>query len=352
MRLFRLGITRLPGRLDALVSSDDAALMASGGVSKDLRLAGGPAYAAELERGRAELVAARPSVGDVLVTGAGSLPARHVFHVVTVDRARRLDEASLAHALGRCLGLASERGLASIAFPALGAGAAGFAPAAAARILVDAIASYLRSGSSSLRSVSFAIPDAVALSTFDAEFTRLRFRSLGGDAAPRRSLERAILFSDIVGSTSFFDRMGDESGMQLLDRYHHVVLPLFSAHHGDVVKSMGDGQLVVFPDVEPAGRCAQSVLRALAVYNHGADRDWLLRARLGIHFGTVVSAAGDVFGDVVNSAQRIQSMAEPDQILLSAAARSRLGTALELRPLGARPAKGKGAPIDVFELPW
>jgi class 3 adenylate cyclase len=226
------------------------------------------------------------------------------------------------------------------------------APSDAARILVDAIGSYLRSGSSSLRSVSFAIPDPAVLQAFDAEFTRLRLRSLGENAGPRRSIEKAILFSDIVGSTSFFDRMGDECGMQLLDRYHQVVLPLFSAHRGDVVKSMGDGQLVVFPDVDPAGRCAQAMLRELAAHNSRADPGWVLRARLGIHFGVVISAAGDVFGDVVNSAQRIQSMAQPDQILLSDAARVRLGPAPELRPLGARQARGKSAPIEVFELPW
>jgi class 3 adenylate cyclase/O-acetyl-ADP-ribose deacetylase (regulator of RNase III) len=338
---------------EALVSSDDVGLSASGGVSKDLRLAAGAGYEEELRLARADLSTRGATIGDVVVTGAGRLQARHVLHVVTVHGLLRLEEGTLAAALGRCLALASERSLRTIAFPALGTGSAGFAPREAARILVRAMATYFRAGSSTLTEVCFAIPDAGAFTAFDAEFTRLRLAtSFEGSAAARQTLPLAILFSDIVGSTAFFDRMGDEKGMELLDRHHRLLVPILSAHRGELIKSMGDGLLVVFTEVERAAACAQAMMRALGEYNRTAVPDWRLGLRLGIHHGDVVATAGDVFGDVVNSAQRIQSMADPGQIVISQTARALLAESTDVRFLGERKAKGKSDAVSVYELVW
>lgn len=350
MRLHQRSVTRLPGPSRAVVSSDDAALSATGGVSKDIRLAAGSAYEAELKARRTELASRVPRVGDVVVTGAGTLGADRVFHVVTVSGSQRLDETALAEALGRCLHLASSLSLSTIVFPALGAGAAGFSPREAARILVGAVASYFRSGCSSLRTVEFAIPDPAVFAAFDREFTRLLIDTLEPPSGSRRTLEMAVLFSDIVGSTSFFESMGDENGLELLDRHHRLVLPLVSAHRGTVIKRLGDGLLITFADVATAARCARSMLRAVAGYSRDARPGWDIRLRIGIHFGSLIAAGGDVFGDVVNSAQRIQSLAEPDQALLSEAAHDRLSETHAVRPLGARSAKGKSQPLTVFEL--
>ncbi len=126
----------------------------------------------------------------------------------------------------------------------------------------------------------------------------------------------AIMFTDMVG---FSRQMGaDEPRMlRVLDLHNQVIQQAVVAHYGHVIKTMGDGFLVDFPSVVNAVQCAQQIQSQLRVHNAVMPRDEQIRMRIGIHLGDVVQRDGDVFGDGVNIAARLQSLAAPDTICIS-----------------------------------
>ncbi len=140
----------------------------------------------------------------------------------------------------------------------------------------------------------------------------------GDPAAIETRKLAAIMFTDIVG---FSRQMGaDEIHMlRVLAIYNRVIQQAVAAHHGRVIKTMGDGFLVDFPSVVDAVQCAQQIQHQLRLYNAEKSKDEQIHIRIGIHLGDIVQRDGDVFGDGVNIASRLQALAEPDTICLSQA---------------------------------
>ena len=143
------------------------------------------------------------------------------------------------------------------------------------------------------------------------------------DEAPTRTLlvssDRklaAIMFTDIVG---FSRQMGaDEARMlRLLDVHNQLISQAFAAYHGHVIKTIGDAFLVDFLSVVHAVQCAQQIHAQLRTHNTEKDKAEQIHVRIGIHLGDIVQKDGDVFGDGVNIASRLQSLAEPDTICIS-----------------------------------
>ena len=126
----------------------------------------------------------------------------------------------------------------------------------------------------------------------------------------------AIMFTDIVG---FSRQMGaDEARMlRLLDVHNKLIQHAVAAHHGHVIKTIGDAFLVDFPSVVHAVQGAQSIQAQLRAYNAEHEKAEQIHVRIGIHLGDIVQKDGDVFGDGVNIASRLQSFAEPDTICIS-----------------------------------
>ena len=126
----------------------------------------------------------------------------------------------------------------------------------------------------------------------------------------------AIMFTDIVG---FSRQMGaDEARMlRLLDIHNQLIQHAVSAHHGHVIKTIGDAFLVDFPSVVHAVQCAQVIQQQLRAHNAEKDKAEQIHVRIGIHLGDIVQRDGDVFGDGVNIASRLQTLAEPDTICIS-----------------------------------
>ncbi|MBI3796633.1 MAG: tetratricopeptide repeat protein [Deltaproteobacteria bacterium] len=126
----------------------------------------------------------------------------------------------------------------------------------------------------------------------------------------------AIMFTDIVG---FSRQMGaDEARMlRLLDVHNQLIQQAVAAHHGTVIKTIGDGFLVDFPSVVHAVQCAQQLHAQLRAHNAEKDKAEQIHVRIGIHSGDIVQRDGDVFGDGVNIASRLQALAEPDTICIS-----------------------------------
>ena len=126
----------------------------------------------------------------------------------------------------------------------------------------------------------------------------------------------AIMFTDIVG---FSRQMGvDETRMlRLLDVHNQLIQQAVSVHHGHVIKTIGDAFLVDFPSVVHAVQCAQAVQGKLRAHNAEHENAEQIHIRIGIHLGDIVQKDGDVFGDGVNIASRLQGLAVPDTICLS-----------------------------------
>jgi adenylate cyclase len=126
----------------------------------------------------------------------------------------------------------------------------------------------------------------------------------------------AIMFTDIVG---FSRQMGaDEARMlRLLDIHNQLISQAVTNHHGQIIKTIGDAFLVDFPSVVHAVQCAQQVHAQLRAYNAEKESAEQIHVRIGIHLGDIVQKDGDVFGDGVNIASRLQNLAEPDTICIS-----------------------------------
>ena len=154
----------------------------------------------------------------------------------------------------------------------------------------------------------------------------------------------AIMFTDIVGYTALMSR--DEGlALELLDRNREILKPIIEGTNGEWLKEIGDGTLSAFSSAVEAVQCAMEIQRSLA-------SDQNLTLRIGIHIGDVVFRDGDVFGDGVNVASRIEPLAEPGGICVServfADIRNQAG--IHTGHLGRKALKGFAEPVDVYTV--
>ena len=159
-------ITRVPA--DAIVNAANSGLAGGGGVDGAIHRAGGPEIMRELDHIREEI--GRLPTGDAVVTTAGNLPAQYVFHTVgPVYRDGRHDEPRLlASCYSTCMRLADERGIATIAFPAISAGVYGYPLADAAGIGIREVVKHLKQPATSIQRVIFVVYDRNALNVYTA----------------------------------------------------------------------------------------------------------------------------------------------------------------------------------------
>ena len=126
----------------------------------------------------------------------------------------------------------------------------------------------------------------------------------------------AIMFTDMVGYSALA-QADEATSLAVLDDHNRLLRPIFQKFRGHEVKTVGDAFLVEFESALDAARCALEIQRTLHDYNTSSPDGRKIRVRIGIHVGDVVEANGDVLGDAVNIASRIQPLAEPGGICLS-----------------------------------
>jgi TolB-like protein/class 3 adenylate cyclase len=163
----------------------------------------------------------------------------------------------------------------------------------------------------------------------------------------------AILVADVVG----YSRLAgaDEEGTlaRLRALRSDLIDPAIASHRGRMVKRTGDGSLVEFRSVVDAVRCAIEVQKCMAERNAGVPEDRRIEFRIGVHLGDVVEEAdGDLMGDGVNIAARIEGIAKPGAICLSEDAYRQVKGRLELAisDLGPTRLKNIAEPIRVYSL--
>ena len=122
----------------------------------------------------------------------------------------------------------------------------------------------------------------------------------------------AILVADVVGYSRLAGADEDRMLARLRALRSDLIDPLIAAHHGRIVKRTGDGSIIEFRSVVDAVRCAIEVQSAMVERNAGVPEDRRIEFRVGIHLGDVVEESdGDLMGDGVNIAARIESVCEP-----------------------------------------
>src|ERR1700732_1739312 len=131
----------------------------------------------------------------------------------------------------------------------------------------------------------------------------------------------AILVSDGAGYSRLAGADEDRTLARLRTLRSDLIDPIISVHHGRVVKRTGDGSIIEFRSVVDAVRCAIEVQSAMVERNAGVSPEKRIEFRVGIHLGDVVEEAdGDLMGDGVNIAARLEGLAEPNGIWVSGAA--------------------------------
>src|SRR5437773_2751123 len=165
----------------------------------------------------------------------------------------------------------------------------------------------------------------------------------------------AIMFTDMVGYSALAQR-DDKVALELLEEHRRLLREIFPRFHGTEIKTIGDAFLVEFGSALEAAQCAIEIQRALAKRNADVAANRHIAVKIGIHIGDVVHRDGDVYGDGVNIASRIEALAGAGGICVSMDVERQIRNALEARfeKFGTADLKNIKLPMDLFRivLPW
>jgi len=167
----------------------------------------------------------------------------------------------------------------------------------------------------------------------------------------RRSV--AVLFTDIQGSTAYYEKFGDVAGFAMVHECNRLLEKVVEQHNGRVIKNIGDAIMACFDN---CGKCVQSTIemqqKLKALNSCKREDDWT-RVRIGAHYGPGIVKSDDVFGDVVNVASRVQSVALPEQILISDSLFKEVANcSFDIASLGRFQLKGKIEERELYEVRW
>jgi len=161
---------------------------------------------------------------------------------------------------------------------------------------------------------------------------------------------RTIVFTDMEGSTSLTQQLGDARAMALLRTHDQIIRESVRRHGGSEVKHTGDGLMAAFPSV------AGAIESAVQIQRRFADQDQVgfpVRVRIGMSAGEPVTEHSDFFGAAVQLAARLVDRAEPGTVLVSSAVRDlAIGKEFMFRKRGKLRPKGFSEPVQVFEVMW
>ncbi len=158
---------------------------------------------------------------------------------------------------------------------------------------------------------------------------------------------RAIMFTDMVGSTEMTTQLGDAMAVELIRAHDAIIRRSLEQHGGSEVKHLGDGIMASFDDVPASVACALKIQQELASYT--ANSATPIRVRIGIHAGEPVAESDDLFGSAVQLAARICDTAEAGAILVSRDLRDACaGADLKFAPAGSQTLKGFTEPVELF----
>jgi adenylate cyclase len=162
----------------------------------------------------------------------------------------------------------------------------------------------------------------------------------------------AILAADVVGYSRLIG-VDEEGTLERLKAHRRELIdPKIAEHQGRIVKTMGDGVLVEFASAVKAVRCAIELQHGMVDRNADVPQEHRIEFRIGINPGDVIVEEGDIYGDGVNVAARLEGIAEPGAVYISRAVRDfiRDKPEIALEDLGERPLKNIATPVQVFRI--
>jgi class 3 adenylate cyclase/pimeloyl-ACP methyl ester carboxylesterase len=174
--------------------------------------------------------------------------------------------------------------------------------------------------------------------------------NFGAKGMPRRLV--AILAADVVGYSRLMGANEEATLSTLKAIRREIVDSWIDEHRGRIFKTMGDGLLVEFASVVDAVNCGIGIQRAMAKRNRGLSFDERIEFRVGVNIGDVIDDAGDLYGDGVNIAARLEAIAESGGICISAQVLEQIDGKVEIacRGLGRKSLKNIAKPVEVFGI--
>lgn len=164
--------------------------------------------------------------------------------------------------------------------------------------------------------------------------------------------QRAVLFVDVTDSTRIYESLGDSLALALINGLFARLEKVLAKYAGTVAKPLGDGMICVFEDPDNAFRAACEIQSSVHAASQGAHNR--LQLKIGLTWGPVILARGDVYGDAMNVCARLVTLANPDQILTSATTVEALTAGLRTRCRALFPTRVKGMAeeVPVSEVMW
>src|SRR5277367_4123157 len=161
----------------------------------------------------------------------------------------------------------------------------------------------------------------------------------------------AILAADIAGYSRLMGR-NEEETVRELEAHQAVILPLIAKHGGAVINIAGDGIVAQFPSAVRAVECAVAIQRSMAERNFDVPAERRMLLRIGVNLGDIIHDGTRTYGDGINVAARLEPIAEPGGICISATVREaifgKLG--LPLRDLGEKALKNIDRPVHIYQI--
>jgi adenylate cyclase len=162
----------------------------------------------------------------------------------------------------------------------------------------------------------------------------------------------AILMADVAGYTRLMDVSETETHTRLMALLDGVISPAMATHHGRIVKHTGDGFLAYFGSVNSALQCAIDIQQGVQRREAAQVAESRIAFRMGLQVGDVMLRRNDVYGAGVNVAARLQELAEPGSVMISATVREQVGSNLELPAidLGNLALKNVANPVRAYRV--
>ena len=162
----------------------------------------------------------------------------------------------------------------------------------------------------------------------------------------------AVLFADVSGSTSLYEKLGDAQALECIGLCLNIMREVTAEHGGRVIKTIGDEVMCVFPTVAAGAKAAADMQARVSMQDPAGGQR--LAIRIGLQYGPVLEQADDVFGDSVNIAARMASLAKGGQIITTGDSVEAMPPSMRAltRNLDTVSVKGKEEDIAICEIIW